>query len=124
MEDIIGIKFVDKIQGEGGVITWGRIFDNIDDKKLLEVVTKRLIRFNVKNIQSIELCYSLMEIANQPYFYECLTYFIQNPIPHGNAYASWVKKKRKALCNGNDILFLGFKNQYTNYLERKTNVIL
>ena len=124
MEDIVGIKFIDKIEGEGAVITWGRIFDNLDDKELLEVVKKRLIRFGAKNIESIKLCYSLMEIADQPYFYECLIYFIQNPIPFGDGHASWIEKKRKALCSGNDISFLGFKKQYMNYLERRKNVIL
>src|SRR3990167_1931720 len=124
MEDIVGIKFLDKIQGEGAVITWGRIFDNLDDKELLNVVKNRLVRFGAKDIESIELCYSLMEVANQPYFYECLIYFMQNPIPFGDGYASWVKTKQKALRDGNDISFLGFKKQYMNYLERRKNVIL
>jgi len=124
MEDIVGIKFVDAIAGEGAVITWGRVFHNFDDKELLKVVKKRLIGFGAKNIESIELCYSLVEIADQPYFYECLAYFIQNPIPFGDDYASWVKAKQKALRDGKEISFLGFKKQYMNYLERRKNVIL
>ena len=65
-----------------------------------------------------------MEISDQPYFYECLVYFIQNPIPFGHGYATWVKKKRKTLLAGKEISFLGFKKQYVDYLERKTNGFL
>src|SRR3989339_1670959 len=124
MENIVGIKFTDKIKGEGAVITWGRIFDIIDATELLDVVKKRLIKCGANNIESIELCYSLMEISDQPYFYECLVYFIQNPIPFGDGYATWVKKKRKTLLAGKEISFLGFKKQYVDYLERKTNGFL
>lgn len=124
MEDIVGIKFVDKIEGSGAVITWGRLFHPVDDYQLLTVVKKKLAFYGAKDIQSIELCYALFEISDQPYFYECLSYFIQQPIPFGNRYESWVRKKRKALQRGQDIFFLGFEKQYLDYLERKKDVIL
>lgn len=119
MENIVGIKFVDRVEGEGAVITWGRIFDVIDDTELLKVVSCKLVDYGVENLDSIELCYSLMEIADQPYFYETLIRFVQEPIPFGRGYEKWKKKKRKALIAGNEIAFMGFKKQYFDYLERK-----
>ncbi|MBP6869902.1 hypothetical protein KBC04_03405 [Candidatus Babeliales bacterium] len=124
MEDIVGIKFIDREEGQGAVITWGRLFHPVDDSELLVLVQKKLFHYGVKNIESIELCYALFEISNQPYFYECLSYFIQHPIPRGNKYESWARKKRKALRKGQDISFLGFEKQYFDYLERKKDGIL
>jgi|SRR3989339_408507 len=118
MEDIVGIKFVDRKKGEGAVITWGRLFDIISDKILLEVVKKKLPQFGVHDLESIELCYSLMEISDQPHFHEQLSYFIKRPIIFGITYKKWVRKKRIALQNGREILFTGFKNEHQEFLER------
>jgi len=119
MEDIVGIKFKDKIRGEGALITWGRLFDRVDSTELLEVVKPHLSSFGVTELESIELCYSLMEISHFPYFYECLIPFIQEPIPNGIKYKTWVKKKQKALKDGHDISFTAFMKNYSDYLERK-----
>jgi hypothetical protein len=119
MEDIVGIKIKDKKCGEGAFITWGRLFHVIDDKELLEVIKKHMGRWGITELESIELCYSLMEIAHMPYFYECLIRFIQEPIPYGPKYEAWKKKKIKALKDGHDIYFTGFMKNYLDYLERK-----
>ena len=119
MEDIVGIKIKDKKNGEGAFITWGRLFHPVDDKELLEVVKKQFPRWGITELESIELCYSLMEISHFPYFYECLIPFIQEPIPKGLKYKNWVKKKQKALKDGHDISFTAFMKNYSDYLERK-----
>lgn len=124
MDDIVGIKFFDKNKGEGAIITWGRLFHPVSDKILLEVVKKKLPDFGVHNLKSIELSYSLMEISDQPYFHEQLTYFIKRPIFFNKKYPRWVKRRREALKNGREILFTGFKNEHLNYLERNKNGIL
>jgi len=99
MEDIVGIKIIDKKKGEAAFITWGRLFDTIDDTELLNVVKKHFSRWGITELESIELCYSLVEIAYMPYFYECLIRFIQEPIPFGPKYDAWKKKKIKASVN-------------------------
>jgi hypothetical protein len=124
MENIVGIKFIDKKRGEGAVITWGRLFHPVSDKILLEIVKKKLPYFGVHNLESIELSYSLMEISDQPYFHEQLTYFIKRPIKFDSKHPRWIKRKREALKNGREILFTGFKNEYLNDLERNKNGIL
>lgn len=124
MDDIVGIKFVDKKMGEGAVITWGRVFDVVSDKKLLEVVQQTLPRFGVYELQSIELCYSLLEISDQPYFHEQLSFFIKRPIIFDKTYKKWARKKRIALKNGREILFTGFKNEYEDFSQRSQHEIL
>ena len=124
MENIVGIKVKDKIQGEGAFITWGRLFGTIDEEELLNIVKQHLPKWGISHLESIELCYSLMEIANQPYFYECLIRFIQEPIPQGLKYEAWKRKKIKALKEGNDIYFTGFMKNYADYLERKNRLFV
>src|SRR3989339_1246462 len=118
MEDLIGIEFVDKKYEDGAVITWGKIFK---ETELLEIIKDGLHRrFGAKEIESIKLCNSLVQIADHPYFYECLIRFIQEPIPSGkNKYKKWVKAKRQDLQNVYDVAFTGFKSHYQDYLERK-----
>lgn len=118
MDDIVAIKVIDKKYGEGGFITWGRLFHIIDDKELLDVIKKHYSRWG-NDLESIELCYSLNEISHIPYFYEALIRIIQEPIPFGPKYGAWVRKKQKALLEGKEIYFAGFVNPYLNYLERK-----
>lgn len=121
MEDIVGIKIKDKIRGSGALITWGRLFDTVDEAELLGVVKKHLTRWGIEDLESMSLCYSLTEIADQPYFYECLIKFIQEPIPYGASYEAWKRKKKKALKNGDDIYFTGFMNDYMKYLKNEND---
>lgn len=88
MEDIVGIKIKDKIRGVGALITWGRLFDAVDETELLEVVKKHVSKWGINSLESMHVCYSLQEISDQPYFYECLIKFIQEPIPYGIRYES------------------------------------
>jgi len=119
MEDIVGIKIKDKIKGEGALITWGRLFDPVDETELLDVIKAHVARWGINDLESISVCYSLKEIADQPYFYESLIRFIQEPIPYGSGYESWKRKKKKALKKGEDIYFTGFMSDYLHYLARE-----
>ncbi|MDP3787698.1 MAG: hypothetical protein Q8Q60_00090 [Candidatus Chromulinivorax sp.] len=121
MENLIGIQFFDQKYGEGGVITWGKVFEN---DRLLDVVKKCLSnRFGVKDIVSIKICNSLVEISDHPYFYECFILFMQaSSMPVKNkSYEKWVQQKRRALYNTDEILFTGFKSRYQDYLKRKAS---
>ncbi len=81
MKDIVGIEFFDKKYGDGAALVWGKLFD---ERELLQVVGKGLqSRFGAEEIVSIKICQSLVDIADHPYFYECLIRFIQEPIPTG-----------------------------------------
>ncbi len=124
MENVVGIKFIDKKRGEGAVITWGRLFDTVNADELLKVITKKLPDFGVHNLESIELSYSLMEISDQPYFHEQLTFFIKRPIIFNTKHSRWIKRRREALKNGREILFTGFKNEYINHLESNKHGLL
>lgn len=119
MHDIVAIKVQDKKYGEGGFITWGRLYHAINDKELLEVIKKHYSRWG-SDLESIELCYSLQEISHLPYFYESLIRFTPEfPIPSGEEYKIWAKQKKSSLDKGHEISFCGFTKPYEEYLERK-----
>lgn len=117
MENIIGIKFFDKIKGEGAVITWGNTFK---ESELLDIVVRALKKNGADDIETIEFCSSLVLVSNFPYFNECLIRFIQEPVPVDKAeYDQWLNRKRNDLKQGYDMYFTGFKSQYEDYLKRK-----
>lgn len=69
MEHIIGIKFKHKDGTYGAYITWGRIFDDLDDADLLEIVSKK------PHVLEAKLCRTLQEVKHYPYFYEVFWQF-------------------------------------------------
>lgn len=111
MEHIVGIKGKDTILGQAGFITWGRIFHPVDPQPLLDAVMKHIATFGLRNIESLELCDSLQEVAAFPYFYEALFEFSQNIIPGGKEYTSWKTKKKKEMQCGREIYFLGLTKE-------------
>lgn len=123
MEKIVGITFLDKKHGQGALITWGNLFQ---DETLLFHVERCLgRRFGVELDERMEYASSLTCIADEPYFYESLIRFIQEPVPSSIIkYNRWLKAKRKAIKNRKDIYITGFKSRYCNYLERKAQGFL
>ncbi|MBV8082405.1 MAG: hypothetical protein JO293_05875 [Candidatus Eremiobacteraeota bacterium] len=107
MEDIVAIKAVDKDGKAVAFMTWGRLFDRIDDTELLQSV--RATRFVGHPMKRFALCDSLGQVAKHRYFYEALAYFASEKIPFGQRYRSWQARKRRALEAGREIWFLGRK---------------
>ena len=124
MEDLIGIKVKDKILGEVGLITWGRIFRSVDESKLLEVIKNNLSQFGITEPYSVEVCYTLQEVSSFPYFYEALFDFSQRIIPDGKKYKPWQRKMAKALLQGEEIYFLGLTQAQKDAYEKHRRNIL
>ncbi|MBP6869901.1 hypothetical protein KBC04_03400 [Candidatus Babeliales bacterium] len=109
---MIGISFVDAKKGKGACITWGRV---LEDKELLDAVRAECGRRGFNNLESIECCYSLQEIAKDSYFYESWIYFVQQDIPYKRDFKKWLKLKRQALLDGTDIKFIEINSKGTIY---------
>lgn len=116
MEHLVGIKVKDKVLGEIGFVTWGRIFDPVDDDELLAAVKKNLKKFGIFEPESMEVCYSLQDVSEFLYFYEAIFEFSKNKFPDtGAEYKKWRAKKKKAILQGEDIYSLGLtKTQKRN----------
>jgi hypothetical protein len=106
MDDIVAIKIRTTDKRSHFVLTWGRLFDKIDDNKLLSVVSSNLDRFGITP-KKVELCESLQEASQAKYFYEGFFKISQEKIPFGLTYKKWVARKRKLLRKGKDIYYLG-----------------
>ena len=76
MEDIVAIRVIDSRGKKHFFVTWGRVFDAVDPKPLLDAVRSSLPKFGgMSAIRSIRVCETLQEAADQPYFYEALFSF-------------------------------------------------
>ena len=104
IKDIIGVKFFDKKMGQAACITWGRVYT---EETLIKLIETQCVQYGFKNIELIEICYSLQEIVVYHNFYERWAYFAQEKIPYKNDYKTWLKKKQRAILEGQDIKFLG-----------------
>ena len=107
MDDIIAVEVKDGKRGNAAFLTWGRVFDRIDPDIIENKIAAAAPRFGLHNIKSVQVCWSLQEVARYPYFYEALVAFSWKPIPFGKGYKAWAAKKRKEISAGKEIYFLG-----------------
>lgn len=108
MEDVVGIKAKDHAGRAVAFMVWGRLFDPVNDRELLDVVKSRSSSFEGTPMTDFELCSSLSDLADHEYFYEALLHFAWQPIPFGEDYKAWRQERRVALTeNGKDLFFLG-----------------
>ncbi len=107
MEDLVGIKVVDRVKGECGLITWGRLFGAVDEDALAQAVRPHLGKCGLRDVDLVQVCHSLGALSHHPYFYEALFEFAREKQPSSKRYAKWVKRKRKAVERGREIYFLG-----------------
>ena len=77
MDEVVAIKVIDARGRHHFFLTWGRVFDAIDPKPLLNAVRARLGQFGIERIRTIAVCNTLHMAAKQPYFYEALLEFSQ-----------------------------------------------
>lgn len=108
MEDIIALKVTTEDDRNGlYFLTWGRIFDRIDDTEIIEVLSQNLNRYGIYSYLNIELCDSLVQASRERYFYEHFFSMCQKKIEFGTEYEKWREAKKKDLLKGKEIYFLG-----------------
>lgn len=108
MEDIVAIR-VKLTSGQARYfLTWGRIPEAIDPEPLLTLVRDNLHRFDLGGTpKAVELCPTVQDAAEAPYFFEHLFAMSQRPIPFGPGYKAWSKRTLTALENGRALHYLG-----------------
>jgi hypothetical protein len=107
VEDIVAIKATDSRGKRHFFVTWGPAFDPVDPTPLLSAVRPTLARFGVSAIRRLEVCSTLQEPSDQPYFFEALVAFAQKPAPTGKARRAWSVARRKQIAAGKDVYYLG-----------------
>jgi len=108
MDDVVALRVQLTNGEERFLLTWGRIFDPVDDRLLVETVRKHLGQFSFGGEpKTIEVCDSLRAAAGARYFYEAFFAMCQKPIPFGADYKAWVAATRARLETGKEIYDLG-----------------
>lgn len=107
MNDIIALKVRDKVNKIHYFLTWGRIFDNVNDLGTIKAIKPSLAKFGIKGIDSIKICSSLKEVTKTKYFYENYFLMCQKRIPFGSRYNNWKKEMARKIENGKEIYSLG-----------------
>jgi len=108
MEDVVGLIGIDSKRYSVAFMTWGRLFDRVDDSRLIEIVSARSKNFVGAPIKSIRICGSLNDVSGYKYFFDALLHFAWRPIPFGTkTYDRWRAATRKKLISGEELYFLG-----------------
>jgi len=89
-------------------LTWGRIQDPVDPQPLEALSLQAAAHFSLggRPVRA-RVCRTLGEAAAQPYFFEALLTFAQQPIPVGDGYEAWRRERAAAMAEGREFYFLG-----------------
>jgi hypothetical protein len=108
MEDVVGIRVRDAKNGWFGFVTWGRLWDPVDETELIRAVKPHLTGFHgITDPQEVHVCNSLRDLRSAEYFYEALISFSWDCPPFGDSYDAWRKQKQRDVQDGRDIYFVG-----------------
>jgi hypothetical protein len=111
MDDLIAVRVMENDGGSVAFLTWGRLFDAVDETLILEAVERALPVFGIHDYTKLIVCDNLGEVAGERYFYEGLFHFSAE-FDHGYVdYQTWRKKKLKRVKAGKDIYFLGRRSR-------------
>jgi hypothetical protein len=89
-------------------MTWGRLFEPIDESRLLKLVAEHSHSYAGSPMRKFRLCNRLRDVSKYEYFFEALLDFSWRPIPFGpKTYKRWRMAARKRLASGRDLYFLG-----------------
>lgn len=107
MDDVVAIKVRDGKRGWVGFITWGRLWDPVDDTELLGAIRPHLHECGIDEPLEVVLCSALREVQSGEYFYEALLKFSWNGPTFGANYAAWREARRDDLKRGREIYCVG-----------------
>jgi hypothetical protein len=107
MEDIVAIKASDAGGKHHFFMTWGRVFDRTDPQPLLDAVGRHLPQFGLSEPRHLEICATLQEAREEPYFFEALVLFARQPAIDAAHRAEWEARCRERVNSGKDIYHLG-----------------
>jgi hypothetical protein len=111
VEDVVAVRIELAGGGKRYILTWGRIYENVDPRPLEAVVLRECRRFALNDEPiAAAICRSLREPAESdqaPYFFEHLLWFGWHPIPFGPDYDSWRAEREAALDQGREMLYCG-----------------
>jgi hypothetical protein len=75
VEDVVAVKLRDRKRGDWAVVTWGRVYDPVDEKPLLDALRRVAPRMGFPDLEQLEVCYHLGEVREYQYFHEALLDF-------------------------------------------------
>ena len=112
MDDIVAVAIELEDGTQRYFLTWGRIQDRVNPKRLEEIVLKHSTSFRLGGAPArARLCDSLQEASQERYFYECFFEMCQKKIPYRDNYESWRRKMDKRMRQGYEISYCGIYEQ-------------
>jgi hypothetical protein len=108
VEDLIAVRVSLESGEDRYFVTWGRIQDAVDPDPVAQLVLEFSTSCSLGGRPvSAEVCQTLQEARDAPYFFEALFEFAQRPIPFGEHYDAWRSAKDALMRNGKEIYYLG-----------------
>jgi hypothetical protein len=108
VDDLVAVRARTDAGQVGFWLTWGRLFGPFDPTAMIAAIRPHLRLAEQRGeIDQVQICDSLQEASDQPYFYKGLWWLGQTRIPFGPGYEEWAAEKRPQLADGRGLFYLG-----------------
>jgi hypothetical protein len=94
MEDVVAIKLRDRKRGEWAVVTWGRVYDAVDETPLLDAIRRVAPQIGFPDLEHAEVCYHLGDVRDYQYFHEALLAFAARMAGEPYLTEAWKQQQR------------------------------
>jgi hypothetical protein len=108
VEDVVAVTVTLDNGERRYFMTWGRIQNPVDPDPLAALVLRHAVGFDLGGRPvAAEVCPSLRDARQAPYFYEALVSFGRCPILQGDGYEAWKRETSEAMESGRELYYLG-----------------
>lgn len=108
MEDIVAVRVLTETGKVTYFLTWGRIQDEVDPAPLEALILRVASHFKTPGrAVTAELCGSLQEASEAPYFYEHFFGFCQERVEVGKDHDDWRQRMDQRMNAGYEIAGIG-----------------
>lgn len=107
MEELIAVRLTLASGEQRFVVTWGRNQDAVDPGPVEQIVLERSSGFSLgSEAVRAEVCATLQEARDQPYFFEALFDFSHRRIPD-DGHEAWRSEIDRRMRAGKELYYLG-----------------
>ena len=97
--------------------------ETVEPESLERLIFERCGRFDLGGTPvRAELCGTLREAVEAPYFYEYFFMMGQEKIPFGRRYKRWRREMNKKMLEGKELYYLGNPERFKMQEERKRGI--
>ena len=108
MDDVVAVRLLLADGGTAYMMTWGRTLSEVDPAPLEALISEVASGFSLRSVATrVEVCYSIAEARDAPYFYEAVMSFSAAMATERINSKKWKRTQAERMFAGKEIFYMG-----------------